>query len=209
MPLLKPTQNPECPVCSKVFGSEQGLSSHLSTARSCKWWKGEPLQHVIGGQIAVHHHPPLPSPTFLDPPSFNWNDPTWPDMEYDNDGSEELEQDELELLRPPNTSETVTTQDDRRPRRALSRALVMDEEAQCIETHPTAGAVLEHRMEVDSNFEESNFHPFSNEVDWRFAEWAIKDSVGHGSLDRLLSIPNVSLLLPILMNVTHYHALGC
>jgi hypothetical protein len=75
---------------------------------------------------------------------------------------------------------------------------MMDEHSQYIERHPTAGRVIESRMDVDSDDSdaeangESIYQPFRNEVDWRIAEWAVKDSVGHSSLDRLFSIPDVS-----------------
>jgi hypothetical protein len=111
-----------------------------------------------------------------------------------------LEQDELELLRPVNPSGDVPSRQDRRPQRALSRALVMDEDSQYVEWHPSAGRVLESRMEVEVNTDDSDaeqdmelvYLPFRNEVDWRIAEWAVKDSVGHSSLDQLFSIPKVS-----------------
>ena len=39
------------------------------------------------------------------------------------------------------------------------------------------------------------FHPFSSELDWRVAQWAIKDGPGHSAFDRLLEIPGVRQLL--------------
>ncbi|KAF8871060.1 hypothetical protein CPB84DRAFT_1818259 [Gymnopilus junonius] len=33
--------------------------------------------------------------------------------------------------------------------------------------------------------------PFSSELDWRFAEWAVKDGPGQNAIDRLLAIPGV------------------
>ncbi|KAF8874329.1 hypothetical protein CPB84DRAFT_1690242 [Gymnopilus junonius] len=35
------------------------------------------------------------------------------------------------------------------------------------------------------------FMPFSSELDWRFAEWAVKDGPGQNAIDRLLAIPGV------------------
>ena len=40
-----------------------------------------------------------------------------------------------------------------------------------------------------------NFHPFSSELDWRVAQWVIKDGPGHSAFDRLLEIPGVGQLL--------------
>lgn len=36
------------------------------------------------------------------------------------------------------------------------------------------------------------FAPFSSELDWRVAAWAVKDGIGHKSFDRLLAIPGAS-----------------
>ena len=38
------------------------------------------------------------------------------------------------------------------------------------------------------------FHPFNSDLDWRVAQWAIKDSPGQNVFDRFLSVPGVCLL---------------
>lgn len=41
--------------------------------------------------------------------------------------------------------------------------------------------------------QESNpFSPFSSELDWRVAQWAVEDEPGHNAFNRLLEIPGVS-----------------
>ncbi|KAF8958087.1 hypothetical protein BDZ97DRAFT_1668977 [Flammula alnicola] len=35
------------------------------------------------------------------------------------------------------------------------------------------------------------FAPFSSELDWRVAQWAVKDGPGHNAFNRLLEIPGV------------------
>lgn len=35
------------------------------------------------------------------------------------------------------------------------------------------------------------YAPFASELEWRVARWAVKDGIGHKSLDRLLAIPGV------------------
>ncbi|KAG1717810.1 hypothetical protein EDB19DRAFT_1899784 [Suillus lakei] len=37
----------------------------------------------------------------------------------------------------------------------------------------------------------NKYAPFTSEIDWRVAQWAVVDGVGHNSLDRLLAIPGV------------------
>ena len=40
--------------------------------------------------------------------------------------------------------------------------------------------------------EPNPFTPFSSELDWRVAQWAVKDGPGHNAFDRFLKIPGVS-----------------
>ncbi|KAF9015792.1 hypothetical protein BDZ89DRAFT_888863, partial [Hymenopellis radicata] len=35
------------------------------------------------------------------------------------------------------------------------------------------------------------YAPFASELDWRVAQWVVKDGIGHNSFDRLLKIPGV------------------
>jgi hypothetical protein len=44
---------------------------------------------------------------------------------------------------------------------------------------------------------ENLYSPFASELDWRVARWAVKDGIGHNSLNRLLAIPGVSSFLKI------------
>jgi hypothetical protein len=51
------------------------------------------------------------------------------------------------------------------------------------------GSNSESTMEVDQ--EANKFAPFVSELDWRIAQWAVKDGPGHSAFDRLLEIPEV------------------
>jgi len=46
----------------------------------------------------------------------------------------------------------------------------------------------------DSNGDrdDNKWAPFASELDWRVAQWAVQEGVGHKSLDRLMAIPGVS-----------------
>lgn len=51
-----------------------------------------------------------------------------------------------------------------------------------------------NHMDVDSDPAPpptSKFFPFSSELDWKVAQWAVKDGPGHNALDRLLEVPGV------------------
>jgi hypothetical protein len=77
--------------------------------------------------------------------------------------------------------------------------------------HPTAGARIRmdeslyerwrasHDFSNDIPMDGSDakpnniYAPFASEMDWRIADWVVKDNIGHNSLNRLLGIPGVSV----------------
>ncbi len=87
------------------------------------------------------------------------------------------------------------------------RALDDDDDSRIVEVHPTAGKILpplsSEQQEKDSDGDilmkngqaSGPFSSFSSELDWKIAEWAVKDSIGHTSLDHLLAIPEVRSLI--------------
>ena len=78
--------------------------------------------------------------------------------------------------------------------------------------HPTAGACIRMDESLHERWRESHdfsgdismdgtsgskpniYAPFASEMDWRIADWVVKDNIGHNSLNRLLAIPGVSVL---------------
>ncbi|KAJ7112281.1 hypothetical protein C8R44DRAFT_833175 [Mycena epipterygia] len=79
------------------------------------------------------------------------------------------------------------------------------------ETHPTAGKVIRMHDNLHAKWKRSfglamdgdgdvemggpdmlhGFAPFASELDWKIAEWVVKDGPGHKAFDRLLDIPGV------------------
>lgn len=57
---------------------------------------------------------------------------------------------------------------------------------------------IAHNLEADipmdgtGSLPDKLYFPFASEMDWRIAEWVVKDGIGHKSFDRLLAIPGVS-----------------
>ena len=47
----------------------------------------------------------------------------------------------------------------------------------------------------DNTIPNNPYAPFSSEMDWMIAQWAVKDAPGHKAFDRFLEIPGVSLLV--------------
>ena len=45
---------------------------------------------------------------------------------------------------------------------------------------------------MDNNGKPNPFFPFASELDWRVAQWAVKDGPGHSAFNQLLEIPGVS-----------------
>ena len=51
--------------------------------------------------------------------------------------------------------------------------------------------VTDEQGDVEMADSDNPFFPFSSELDWKIAQWAIKDRPGHNTFDRLLNIPGV------------------
>jgi hypothetical protein len=87
------------------------------------------------------------------------------------------------------------------------------ESAQIFEWNEGAGAVIRmdssihDRWKIAHNIQEGDsenimdstsplpsemYAPFASEMDWKVAEWAVKEGIGHNSFDRFLAIPGVS-----------------
>jgi hypothetical protein len=145
----------------------------------------------------------IPSQEIL--PPFEWDAPDWPSFEdtaddFDIDPSEDIERDEFLLLPPPVPVSTrpATNQSSKS---STHRSLDDNDDARVEDLHPTAGQVIGHApsqllakdKEGDTIMLEdgSEFAPFSSELDWRFAEWAVKDGPGQKAIDRLLAISGV------------------
>ncbi|KAJ7661850.1 hypothetical protein B0H17DRAFT_849402, partial [Mycena rosella] len=85
-----------------------------------------------------------------------------------------------------------------------------EDSSRVTDCHPTAATVIRMNENLHAKWKRSfglvdldgdiqmggaespnGFAPFSSELDWRIAEWVIKDDPGHKAFDRLLDIPGV------------------
>ncbi len=79
----------------------------------------------------------------------------------------------------------------------IQHAIQLDDDSddRVTDIYAGAGRIL-RRTSLTSNSSdpdiESPYAPFSSELDWRIAKWAIKDSAGQAAFDRFLAIPGVS-----------------
>jgi hypothetical protein len=91
---------------------------------------------------------------------------------------------------------------------------------QYIQNHPDAGKVIrmddtlhdlwrasfqqdqdgDFNMESSENANAHIYSPFASELDWKIAQWAVKDQIGKNSLDRLLLIPGVSYIFECIIS---------
>jgi len=135
---------------------------------------------------------------------YSWEDPNWPDPSDDGGGSldvtanEEIDRDEFVLLPEPGPGPQTQSQ-----RTCTTQPRVLDDEddTRVIIEHSSAGTVLSKVQDKDGDVRmgetsasqsvDNQHTSFSSELDWKVAEWAIKESIGHNAMDRLLAIPGV------------------
>lgn len=206
-----------CPVCDRWFQTSQGLMSHLSLARSCKWYRK--------GKNPIRLDEDIPEPVEMDELVVG-NDNPLNGIEVDDEDFEDVIQNR-DLFRfvlpdqPPDGFSSPRASSSY-PRQVTISPPILDDDddARTFEEDVTAGAVIamqptivekwkvyfgddadNDRMDVDGEETERavgedpdrKWRPFASELDWRVAAWILKEDVGQNALNRFLSIPGVSL----------------
>ena len=190
------------------------MNSHLTSAKSCSWYEkarlrdlgvndmddGIPLPALIAPDLQIHHH--VEDQGSQEGDYDPQQDPDV-DMEFGSYG------DEMQFLpvggneSQPETADETIFQRATPSRHAVldddndERVIIVDEDAGRILRKESPPSYYQDRdgdalMEEDG--EPNPFAPFSSELDWRVAHWAVKDGPGHNALNRLLEIPGVSNL---------------
>ncbi|KAJ7236362.1 hypothetical protein C8J57DRAFT_1088236 [Mycena rebaudengoi] len=187
-----------CGACGKYFQTPQGTISHLNQARNCAWYrKGK---NPEGRRRTMR----TPSPELEDPDDVDVIES--PDLPVD-EVIEEWEEEIYHFIPLPDANQagpSSAPQPPVRPGRSID-----DDSGRIIDSHPTAGRVIrmnenlhtkwQHSFGLvldadgDVNMEQGSggLSPFASELDWKIAEWVIKDGPGHAAFDRLLNIPGV------------------
>ncbi|KAH9912827.1 uncharacterized protein B0H18DRAFT_887368 [Fomitopsis serialis] len=209
-----------CPACDKPCRTSQGLMAHMSTARSCLWYrKGKnrvPLEHDM--------------PEVTESAECNvsgTNDAMDEDEPYE-DFHAFLDHGNLFRFELPAEAAGIVEEAGNDRGASVVPALDDDEDTRVEDVDTTAGRVIrmeprivdtwkaffaedsategsddseEDRMDVDIEEHEGGcaqernpngrWRPFASELDWRVANWIIREDVGQGSLNRFLSIPGV------------------
>lgn len=204
-----------CPACDRPFRTEKGLNSHLTSARSCSWYRRGKIADLQPWEdnadlMDEEQEPPFRLPQRDIPPDqaiqyFDEDEPFY----FFPDEPEEPVVEVEEGVAGPGPS-TIANRN-----RTDHRVLEDEDDERVEEIHPHAGKVIamdEVLVErwrlrtggnVDVDMDEdvemgdidqsapNPYAPFASEIDWRVARWAVKDGIGHNALNRLLGIPGV------------------
>ncbi|EPS93266.1 hypothetical protein FOMPIDRAFT_1084476, partial [Fomitopsis schrenkii] len=201
-----------CPVCERWFETSQGLMSHLSMVRSCKWYRKGKNPIRIGIDI--------PEPVEMEELVDNNGSE---DMQVDDEDFEDIIQNRDLFCfvlpdQPVDGTSSVEASSSSAPRYVTIRPPILDDDdndrtyeedenmAAVIAMAPTVveqwkayfeDAGGEDRMDVDDQENEdargkdAKWRPFASELDWKVVSWIVREDVGQNSLNRFLSIPGV------------------
>jgi len=195
--------------CGRFFGSIKAMHSHLTAAKSCSWYGKGKLRDL--GLSDTEDEVDMVQPTVSD--NTDDIDLEGYDQQQDSDindidfgpygeeyhflPNDEPGQEDLEGAAGPGPS-TVAN-------RIIRAAVLDDDDDECVTViDEEAGRI--YRQDAPPRYipidedgdavmgddsEPNPFTPFSSELDWRVAQWAVKDGPGHNAFDRLLKIPGV------------------
>lgn len=195
------------------------MQTHLSTARSCKWYmKGKFREWGLPDLVQEEH--PVQVPDI--------------DIQYDPEEDDDLHYDDGGGLGPsdfqfiPRDQEPIPVllgDQGPGPQAAAHRierqvrhfVLDDDDDERVTDIHPTAGHIRKKEqppsfraVDKDGDVDmENRYHPFVSELDWKVAQWAIKDNPGQNALDRLLAVPGVQCFFSLLISLLISQFLGC
>lgn len=211
--------NHPCPAtCGRFFRTIGGLNSHLSSSKSCRWYVTERL-HELDDTFQPYEEAAVlqrDDGSHVEEEDFiDYNPQLDPDG-ADLPNFQELLDEFVLIPDPPWMTDPEPQEGEAGPgpqtalyrRRMLAMKDLLDEDAdeRVTDEDVTSARILrqEHLQtslptqdrDGDANMategEDPRFHPFISELDWKIANWAIKDGPGHNAFNRLLNIPGVS-----------------
>ena len=201
--------------CGRWFSGSRSMNAHLRTSRSCAWYAKGKLRDL--GLDEDHDLNAIPTPQLPLVPEQdidweNYNDDDWENYNPDEDSNIDMnfgpyadeflptEEPEVGVAGPgPQTAENRILQGAAKARHPVldddddERVIQIDQDAGKIYRHDPPPKHFQVDKDGDSSMDRDNlFFPFASELDWRVAQWAVKDGPGHNAFDRLLEIPGVS-----------------
>lgn len=211
----------ECPACHDWFSTAHGRNMHLSQASGCRWYRKGKLRDFgpTAGNSANNTRTIETNKKDEDAHALEAlindlpEDPLLPKEIME----QMMEEDQVffvpeELNGPARAG--PSSERAHKPFRTLECSLNHnDDEAPFIEEDRHAGYKLKMSQTLHTQWEEHlskhdegsatppakvrdrDYAPFASELDWRIAQWAVRDGPGRSSLDKLLALPKVCLLL--------------
>ncbi|KAF5316434.1 hypothetical protein D9619_006912 [Psilocybe cf. subviscida] len=179
----------KCPACLKVFNTIAGRNSHTAQVKSCNEFLKTQLHELVDNLEQEHDAMDIDDEEDSHDGSHLQEPSPWIPMDHHEDELILLpEPDDQSPVPPSGSSTNQQTQGNLRP-----ITLDDNEDTRHIVEHPTAGRIFSHHANpLGTDIASDNVYtPFSSELDWKVAEWAVKDRVGNNSFDRLLDIPGV------------------
>jgi|HubBroStandDraft_3_1064219.scaffolds.fasta_scaffold07832_7 hypothetical protein len=192
-----------CPCCGKFFSTVRGARSHLRTAQSCASYR-------MGKNREV--------PVLLEPEAGELTVEENTEEMDEMLPSEVMEGiDDLFHFIPghgnPQAPEAGPSQGPRSRHIIEDTHLDRAEDSRVEDVDMTAGRVIRMNPHLHTKWkrlfghtdgdiemaepgdEINEYAPFASEMDWKIANWVVKDGPGHNAFDRLLEIPGVRVLL--------------
>ena len=203
--------------CSQYFASIKSMNSHLTSAKSCSWYTKARLRDlgaddiIDGVFLSTLIVPDLQIPGHVEREGWHEYDPQQdPDiaMEFGPYGDElrflSDEPEEIGVEPRPQTADDHILQGTAHSRHTVldddgdEHIAIVDEDAGRIFRTEAPPRYTQVDREGDTLMEEGRdpnpFAPFSSELDWRVAHWAVKDGPGHNAFNQFLKIPGVRTL---------------
>ena len=208
-----------CPAdCRKSFKTQKGLGSHLTQASSCLWYrayqKSVPLETPIDQDDLANVDELMRRDDEVPEVSGEEAAEFLQELEEDNNPFHFVPVEEVPFgVAGPGPS-TQAYRDRLADRQLGGKARELDDgDLSMFEVeHSSGGAVIQMddslhaRWRIAHNLPPEDivmdgshtgpvniYAPFASEMDWRVAEWVVKEDVGHNSFNRFLQIPGVSL----------------
>jgi hypothetical protein len=192
--------------CGRYFTTIKSMNSHLTSAKSCSWFVEDKLRGLGIDDDLVSLSGSITADVQVDG-DVEWEG--WNDSEYDSDRQDQdismefgpdgdvfqfipEEPEEIEGNQPPQNSssrDSLLDDDDD------DRITIVDENAGWIfRKDPPRYNEVDNEGDtlMGEDCIRNPFEPFSSELDWMVAHWAVKDGPGHNAFNRFLEIPGVS-----------------
>lgn len=209
-----------CPAnCGKMFQTAQALNSHITQARNCSWYrtfeKSAALDHLNSAVVQEDLGDELMQRESEGDLSLDSEQAAelLQEFEEEHDPFHFVPLEGDSAIGEAGPGPSTQAHRDRMAERQLGGKVreLDDGDLSLFEVeHATGGVVLRmdpslhecwqlaHSLPVDVPMDGSStdipqnlYAPFASEMDWRVAEWVVKDNIGHNSFNRLLQIPGV------------------